>query len=99
MANRYGDAPYVKTSVATATWTQVSSDNHFRVRLVLHTRTGVVTFFVAFQRTEPVTTDVAEELVGGGITRFSAIDMPTSAIWVFQSSGSPVDFFVSEVTE
>jgi len=101
MANRYGDAPYVKTSVATATWVKVLEDNYNRVRLALHTRSGVATFFVALQRAEPTVgnTDVAEELVGGAVLRFTAIDMPTSAVWVRQTSGGPLDFFVSEVTE
>lgn len=100
MRNTYGDAPYTKFAISTATWTKAFEPSGNRRRLAINYRSSeTATFFFALQNAQPVTTDVAQEVLPGDVVSFEDGDMPTSALWFFQSSGVAVDIFASEASE
>jgi len=100
MRNTYGDAPYIKFLVANDTWVQAFPANPTRRRLVINLRSPeTAIFFFALQNAEPANTDAAQEVLPGDIISFEDVDMPTSAVWLFQESGVSVDIFVSEASE
>ena len=99
MPNWIQEIVYTKTTVTTSTWTRVATRTAQR-RYLAFRNNATADFFVAATNTDPdtdTTGDAADLIKAGEKFYFDATLMPTSEIWVFQSSGTDKDFHTADV--
>jgi len=96
MANWIDEATFAPVSIDDASWTLLLAREKQRRFLAVRNNSGEL-IFVAYTNTEPVDAngDAGDRMVNGEKIYWDAAVMPTTDLWVWQSSGGAVNVHVA----